>query len=257
MKPHRIVLIGAGNVATHLADTLFKKGFSIVQIYSRTEQSAKALSEQYAAPFITDIQQIERNADIYVYALKDDAIAVIAKQNPAKKGLHLHTAGSVPMTVFAGLCENYGVIYPLQSFSKNRPVNFEEIPVFIEANTSDNLDMLWTFAKQISKNVQETDSEKRKLLHLSAVFACNFVNHLCVIAEKISNDAQISFENLLPLIQETVAKLHALPPLNAQTGPAVRRDKLTMAKHIDLLKQMPQEQKIYKLISENIMRGGL
>ena len=254
MDLQRIVFIGAGNVATHLAEAFFKKGFPVVQICSRSEASAKELAERCNASFTTDIRQITPNADVYIYALKDDVIRSIAEQNPIKTGLHLHTAGSVPMSVFADLFEHYGVLYPLQTFSKQHFVDFSKIPLFIEANITDVNNKIVLFASKISDNVQYADSEKRSLLHLSAVFACNFVNHLCAIAEKITDEMGISFKILLPLIQETVAKLETLRPTEAQTGPAVRNDTSTMEKHLDLLKSMPMEQEIYKLICENIMK---
>ena len=249
-----IVFIGAGKLATQLAKALYKKDFPILQVYSRTTASAKTLAQKLHTPFTNTLEEINLNADIYIYAVKDDALATIINENPAKKGLHIHTAGSLPMSIFNDKVENFGVVYPLQTFSKERDVVFEKIPIFIEGNTHENTIILQELFSKISSKTQLANSEQRKRLHLSAVFVCNFVNHLYTIAEKLLSEAGLPFENLLPLIEETASKLNELTPYEAQTGPAVRFDKNIIENHIDTLKTMPNEQTIYKLLSESIFR---
>lgn len=249
-----VVIIGAGKLATQLGKTLYQKGFPIMQVYSHTIVSAKLLGEKINASYTNELSQIISEAEVYIYAIKESAIESCIDKIPKNKGLHIHTAGSVSMSVFAEKTENYGVLYPLQTFSKERDVNFEKIPVFIEANSKQNELFLNDFAHSISNQVQYADSEQRKSLHLAAVFACNFVNHLYAIAEKLLADKGISFDNLLPLINETAAKIQDISPKDAQTGPAVRFDKNSIQKHLDTLNNMPYEQAIYKLLSENIFR---
>jgi predicted short-subunit dehydrogenase-like oxidoreductase (DUF2520 family) len=249
-----VVIIGAGKLATQLGKILHKKGFPILQVYSHTIVSAKLLGEKINVPYTNELSQIISEAEVYIYAVKDSAIEICIEKTPKNKGLHIHTAGSVPMSVFAKKKENYGVLYPLQTFSKERNIDFKKIPIFIEANSKQNELFLNDFAHFISNQVKYADSEQRKNLHLAAVFACNFVNHLYAIAEKLLAEKGIPFDNLLPLINETATKIQDISPKDAQTGPAVRFDKNSIQKHLDALNNMPNEQTIYKLLSENIFR---
>ena len=226
LRSMKIVFVGAGNLATNLAKALFHRGFPILQIYSRTEASAKVLALAVEADYTTELSDIVSDADLYVVALKDDALlsllpAIVAgKQN----ALFVHTAGSIAMDVWKGHAERYGVFYPMQTFSKQREVNFDSLPIFIEADSADDLSRVKELAATLSDNVTELSSERRRFLHLSAVFACNFANHCYAQAAEILKEHGIPFEALLPLIDETAAKVHELAPRDAQTGPALRYD---------------------------------
>jgi predicted short-subunit dehydrogenase-like oxidoreductase (DUF2520 family) len=246
-----IVIIGAGNVATHLSKALVKAGNNIKQIYSRTEVSAKTLAKELNIDYTTNIESIDNEADLYIFSVSDNAIPELALKLDIKDKNVVHTAGSVPLSVLKG-AKNYGVFYPLQTFSKSREVNFKEIPLCIEANNNEFNQTLTELAGQISKSVWQIDSVQRKRLHLSAVFACNFVNHMYALAKDLLSHEEIDFEILYPLIKETAIKATTMGPKLAQTGPALRNDTESLEKHIELLSSYPEIQKIYRTISESI-----
>jgi predicted short-subunit dehydrogenase-like oxidoreductase (DUF2520 family) len=246
-----IIFIGAGNVATHLAKALHAKKQHIVQVVSRTTLSAQKLAESVGASWTTTPEEIEK-ADVYIYAVSDSALQEVIRRNPQKKGLHIHTAGSLPLSVFEGEMERGGVFYPLQTFSKQKPVDFAKIPLFIEANSATDRELLQNLADSLSKKVYAADSQQRQQLHLAAVFACNFTNHLFAVAEQLLNEAKLPFDVLRPLIEETVQKTTTMSPLDAQTGPAIRHDLNVMDKHIAALTAHLLWQDIYRLISESI-----
>jgi NADP oxidoreductase coenzyme F420-dependent./Domain of unknown function (DUF2520). len=250
--PNKIVLIGAGNVATHLGVALKEKGYPILQVYSHTLASTEALGKQLNVPYTNDLASIVPDADVYIFSIKDSALPDVLKAFPVKQGLFVHTAGSLPMSVFEGYADRYGVLYPLQTFSKDRPVNFKEIPLFIEANSAADLHLLNEIASSLSSKVYPLSSEKRKSLHLAAVFACNFVNYLYTIAFNIVEEEGMLGDVLLPLIRETVNKIEAMTPRDAQTGPAIRADENVMNMHRAMLKGKPGLLELYNLISKEI-----
>ncbi len=246
-----IVFLGAGNLAFHLAQALHKSGNRVVQIYSRTLKSAKYLANLLSCDATNDIQQVTQNADLYIIAVVDDAISYIAdKINIENKNI-VHTAGSISIDVLQG-AKNYGVFYPLQTFSKNSHLNFSEIPICVEADNDNFRDILLKLANQISNSIWQITSYERQHLHLAAVFVCNFVNHIYSITENMMNEKNLDFKILKPLIQETVNKALTISPKLAQTGPAVRNDKKTMKNHSNLLISQPDLQKIYDMISQSI-----
>ena len=247
-----IVILGAGNVATHLSLALKNAGFKIKCIYSKTIQSAKELALKVDAHYTNDIDRIPVEADLYIIAVKDDVISAIVENLNMEYGVVVHTAGSVSINVFEGRFKNFGVFYPLQTFSKKRHVDFSTIPVCIEASNKDLEKILISLAKQLTKTVELIDSEQRKVLHLAAVFACNFSNHMYAAASDILNSSGISFDLLKPLISETVQKAIDNDPLKAQTGPAVRNDQKVLTKHLEMLKDKPELQKIYRFVSQSI-----
>jgi predicted short-subunit dehydrogenase-like oxidoreductase (DUF2520 family) len=247
----KIVFIGAGNLATNLARELYSKGHQILQVYSRTEESAKALAKSVGSMAITNIAQTETGADLYVFSVKDSVLEQLLAQMPTTSGLWVHTAGSMPLSVFGKYHDDHGVIYPFQTFSKERKVDFSEIPVFIEANSDKNLELLENWVKTFSRKAIPLSSEKRKHIHLCGVFACNFVNHLYAVAEDILASQDIQFDVLLPLIDETARKVHELSPKDAQTGPAIRYDENVINKHLSLLANGNQKL-LYELLSKNI-----
>jgi len=250
----RIVIIGAGNVATHLGLRLKQTGAEISQVYSRTEKSAKKLAEILDVPYCTELSLINKDAELYLYAVSDIALQDIINQINTPEATHIHTAGSVSMNIFEKYAANYGVLYPLQTFSKDKEVDFKKIPLFLEGNNESTVQVLTNLATAISDIHFFADSEKRRLIHLSAVFACNFTNYMYLLAGEIASKAEIPYELLLPLIEETADKVNYLSPKEAQTGPAVRNDDITIQNHITLLEYDHDAQEIYRLISTQIKR---
>ena len=249
-----IVFIGAGNLAVNLAKALYKKGFRIAQVYSRTEESAKSLAETVEAGWTNDLSHVVTDADLYIVALKDSALLELLPQITLYRehALFVHTAGSLPMNIWEGNAQRFGVFYPLQTFSKEREVSFDEIPFFIEAAASQDAELLKAIAKTLSRKVYEATSGQRKSLHLAAVYACNFTNHLYALAADILEKNNLPFDTLLPLIDETARKVHELSPAEAQTGPAVRYDGNIINAHLEMLAGEPRMQEIYRLLSDSI-----
>lgn len=253
----KIVLIGAGNLATHLGKALHAAGHDMVQVFSRTMQSAETLASLLDAEPLTDMAQVRDDADVYIFSVKDSALEqLISQLCGGEKKVFLHTAGSMPMSVFRGKALHYGVLYPMQTFSKQREVDFSIIPCFVEANDEFALKQIEGLAGQISHRVFQLSSEDRKYLHLSAVFACNFANHCYAASQKLLQQHGIPFDVMLPLIDETAAKVHGMTPKEAQTGPAVRYDENVIGKQIQLLENQPYFQKIYDCMSKSIHELG-
>jgi len=248
------VIVGAGNVAWHLGKALKAKNISILQIVGRTGNQTMKLAKSLKAEYTPDVTKINVDADLYIIAVSDDAIADIAQKLCLESQLVVHTAGSIPMSVFHGQFKNYGVFYPLQTFTRSREIHFHEVPLCIEANNPDNLDKLFRLAELISYKVLSLNSEKRATLHLAAVFACNFTNHMYSVAEQILKKNDMDFSMLHPLIIETAMKAASMRPLDAQTGPAVRNNRSLMDKHLIMLGKDPALREIYLHLSENILK---
>ncbi len=249
----KVIFIGAGRLATHLAIELSKHSIDILQVYSRTDNSAIELAQKVNAKATSNIKEVRTDADIYIFSVKDSALPQLVKEIPSNKGLWIHTAGSIPLDIFKENNNRYGVLYPFQTFSKDRYLDFSIIPIFLEANNQSDLKVLFDIAQQISHKVYSLSSEKRQYIHLTGIFACNFVNHMYSISNDILEKEGIPFEAVLPLIDETAAKVHNLSPRIAQTGPAIRYDENIINKHIELIKDNNLKQ-IYTLISEDIYK---
>jgi predicted short-subunit dehydrogenase-like oxidoreductase (DUF2520 family) len=250
-----VVLIGSGNLATQLALALHENGIQVNQVFSLKLESAKVLAEKVNAGFTNDLSLLHPDADLYIIAIKDTAIQeVLENMILAENSLIVHTAGSIPMTILEGFTSNYGVFYPLQTFSKSRKVDFSDIPICIEANHPSNLIKLEELGKRLSKSVSQINSDERKSLHLAAVFTNNFVNHFYAIGAEILHDKKLDFELLKPLIRETAAKIEILNPAEAQTGPAKRDDKNIIDAQLKMLHDRPEFQKIYSFVSESIFQ---
>jgi predicted short-subunit dehydrogenase-like oxidoreductase (DUF2520 family) len=252
----KIVFIGAGNLATCVSLEMQRTGMTIAQIYSRSRDNAESLAKKLNCQWTIHINEVIPDADLYIFSLKDTALPEVIAQMKPNNGMWVHTAGSVPMQVFEGYAKRYGVFYPLQTFSKKKRVKLDQAPIFLEANNPDDMKMLKKIAIALSGNAQELDSEKRKYLHLAAVFACNFTNHMYLLASKILEEQGVSYDLLLPLITETAQKLSEISPEEAQTGPAVRFDKDIMDKQMAMLSDLGV-QTIYRLISQNIYKEKL
>ncbi|MDR1667609.1 MAG: DUF2520 domain-containing protein [Bacteroidales bacterium] len=247
------VMIGAGNVAVHLSKALQEKGNPVVQVYSRSAPSAAALAGMLDTDYTTSVRELRRDAELYVMAVSDDAVPEVLSTLPLTEQLIVHTAGSVPIGVFDKKMHNYGVLYPLQSFSKQHAVDLSGVPVFLEANTPSNLKILWDVAEKIFSEVYEATSEKRLLLHVAAVFASNFTNSLYGVAAQLLQTSGFAFDVLCPLVMETARKAAASGnPVHVQTGPARRNDQNVLCKHIELLAAYPQWQQLYLQLSETI-----
>ncbi|MBQ7824045.1 MAG: DUF2520 domain-containing protein [Bacteroidaceae bacterium] len=248
----KIIFIGAGNLATCLSLAWQKKGISIYQVFSRTEKSARELATKLNCSWTTNILEIKDDADLYVFSVKDSVLKDLLETMPPNNGIWVHTAGSMSISVFPDSHSSCGVFYPLQTFSKDRPVDFTDIPIFLEARNADVYALLEDIAKQLSNNVIRASSLQRQYLHIAAVFACNFTNHMYAIAENILSAHKLDFKSLIPLIQETAQKTISLHPIDAQTGPAVRYDENVINKHLDFLSDTPTLQTLYKELSNSI-----
>ena len=253
----RIVLIGAGNVATHLGLGLQAAGYEVKQVYSRTEASASELANRLRVDYVTSLAEICTDADVYIVAVKD---AVLAELIPAvvkgrEDALFVHTAGSMPMEIWKGHAVRHGVLYPMQTFSKARTVDFASVSFFVEANGAAELTVLKEMAEALSPKVYEASSEQRMYLHMAAVFACNFTNHMYALSAHLLEKNGLPFDAMLPLIDETARKVHGLAPREAQTGPAVRRDENVMGKHAAMLADEPRLQELYRMISQSIQES--
>lgn len=251
----KIVIIGSGNLATQLSLALKEAGKDIIQVYSRTEEHARALAERIGCGFTTSVDDVNRKADLYIVSIKDDAIRAMAAKL-AGVATVIHTAGSIPMNVFHGHADHYGVLYPMQTFSKNRKVDFREIPCFIEASDAETLAVIRQLAERISDHVVDCDSERRKKMHLAAVLACNLTNHCYRLAERVVEAEQIDFHLFQPLIMETARKVAEMSPRDAQTGPMVRNDKSVMEMQLQMLPDR-RTRDLYRLMAESIYEDAL
>jgi predicted short-subunit dehydrogenase-like oxidoreductase (DUF2520 family) len=251
------VILGAGNVAWHFGHQLIRTGIRILQVVNRTAESGQSLASSLDAAFTGSTIGIIPDADLYLIAVTDDAIGKIAETGCFRqnKGLIVHTAGSVNIDIFSGKAINYGVLYPLQTFTRKRPVSFAEIPLLIEANNRENFALIQELANELSDNIIHADSGQRMYTHLAAVMASNFTNHLFALSAKLLNDHHLPFDLLIPLMKETIDKAISMSPEDAQTGPAIRGNRAIIEKHMALLELYPEIKKIYSILSESIMSG--
>ncbi|XID75619.1 Rossmann-like and DUF2520 domain-containing protein [Alkanindiges sp. WGS2144] len=251
----KVSFIGSGNVATHLAYAFHGLNYSIAQVYSPKLQNAQLLAQEVQAQAITDIAELDV-ADIYFIAVKDSAIATVAAQlaDLNIQGIVVHTSGSTDINALATASPYYGVFYPLQTFSKNQPLDFKNIPLLLEANDQSTLQQLDQLARGLSQQVYHYSSAQRRSLHLAAVLACNFSNYLYSLADQYLNEQGVDFNLLKPLILETAHKSQNNAPVHVQTGPAVRHDQTILDMHMQMLNDQPQLQQIYQLLSSGIMQ---
>jgi predicted short-subunit dehydrogenase-like oxidoreductase (DUF2520 family) len=249
----KIVCIGSGNVATHMAKAFTENEADIIQVWSKDPANAATLAFETGAQAISDLKEINLNADLYLIAVKDDAITKITRFLKGVNGLVVHTSGATEMEVLSGI-KNHGVFYPLQTFSKAEPIDFIHVPLCLEANTEENMSLLQLAAMKLSPLIYEVNSEKRKILHLAGVFACNFVNHMYRLSQQIVEKQGLDFEILRPLIMETALKAQNALPADVQTGPAARNDRQTILKHEELLQKTPHLQEIYRILSDSIKK---
>lgn len=248
----KITLIGSGNVAQHLIKAFDKsETIEIAQVFSRKKETLASLVD--FDKIVDDFQDL-KEADLYIIAVTDNAIAEVSARLPFINQLVVHTSGTASIETLDDK-NRKGVFYPLQTFSKNKDVDFSIIPICLEAENTFDFRVLDTIAKSISKAVFPINSEQRKALHVAAVFVNNFTNHLYQIGQEICEENQVPFEILKPLIQETADKINTLNPTEAQTGPAKRNDSTTIDAHLEYLTNENQKN-IYKILTQSIQNNG-
>jgi len=252
-----IVIIGSGNLATNLANVFNNNGFVIKQVLSKHKKNAKLLAEKFNALYSNNPKEIIPDADIYIIAVSDNAITSVIDTINYKNIFVVHTSGSIEMDVLKKF-KRYGVLYPLQTFSKNKISDFKSIPFLIESNSEKSTNNLKKLLKKTGvQNILNINSEKRQQIHLAAVFACNFTNYMYIIAQKILEKNDLPFTILQPLIKETADKIIKTLPLHVQTGPAIRNDFTVIKKHINMLDQFPVYKEIYNMITDSIINEDL
>lgn len=251
MRP-RIVVIGSGNVASHLAPALDRHVGDVVQVMSRDLSHARALAGTLRGATAVDRpEDVVADADLYVVSVSDDSIIPLLDRLDCRQGLWMHTSGSVPMTVFQGRALRYGVLYPLQTFSRDVAVDMRRVPFFVEGSDDVEALAIHDIAARISSSVHYADSLVRRQLHVAAVFACNFTCQMWAEADEILQRAELPFSTLLPLIEATFDKVRRVRPADALTGPARRGDRNVIAAHMEML-PLPQRE-IYRCISGRII----
>lgn len=248
-------MLGAGNVATHISRHLNSAGHTISSVYSKTGESAMKLAEELRCPWTSNPEEVPRSADFFILCVPDQVIPAIVRKFQDRKGIWLHTAGALSMNVFEGFQSRYGVLYPLQSLNKKRPVSWEETPFLVEGSSTEISEVISVLASSFTRHVHELNSSSRQVIHLAAVFANNFTNHMVHIAQQILSEQDIDLKLMNPILKETFSKITELGAAGAQTGPALRGDEETMQKHMELLKKNPEWEKLYTFISRDIGRS--
>lgn len=248
-----IVILGSGNVATHLGRAFKMAGQTIVQVWSRNIDHAKELADTIGSEAISDIDDLNTSADLYIISVSDDAIRSVASQLKIGDKLIVHTSGSTPLDVLEGVSGRTGVLYPLQTFSKNKAVDFRQVPIAIEANNAEDIAAIRSIADRLSERVLELNSSQRRALHVAAVFACNFTNHLYALSQELLEANKLDFDFIRPLIAETAAKINLNDPKSVQTGPAVRNDLAIIHSHLEMLKDQPEMYELYDKLSQSIV----
>lgn len=254
--PILVSFIGSGNLAWHLAPALDNMGYVVREVYSQNPNHAEALTERlYQAEVKATLDFSTSDSKVFFIAVSDDAISDIAREIILPEdAILVHTSGSQPITeIQFAATQNLGVFYPLQTFSKSKKVDFKEVPIFIESQTEEAEKILTQLANSISKEVRKIGSEERKALHVAAVFASNFSNHMLTIAKELMQQNNLDYEWLKPLITETINKSMYLGPDQAQTGPAKRADLEILDSHLEFLKEQQPIAEIYKVISQHII----
>jgi predicted short-subunit dehydrogenase-like oxidoreductase (DUF2520 family) len=251
----KVLIIGAGNVATVLARLSQKAGHQIIQVVSRSISSAKVLADELKCPYTNDFNHLDSSADFYLVAMSDAALNGLQENIRLKNQLIVHTAGAISKDVLQLVSTNFGVLYPLQSLRKEEKNDALQIPLLVDGNNETSSKMIAAFANSISRQVQIVSEEDRKKLHVAAVVVNNFTNYLFTLASDYCKAEHVSFDLLYPLIDALVSRLHHHNPAEMQTGPALRKDTVTLEKHLRLLQSHPKLKSIYLKMSDSIMNG--
>jgi predicted short-subunit dehydrogenase-like oxidoreductase (DUF2520 family) len=253
----KLALIGSGQVATHLGKALETAGHQITEVFSRSLNHADLLARQlYQASPTTHPDFSHSQAQVFLLCVADDAYAELLPRLVFPKGaIVAHTSGSLPMLLLAPYALKFGVLYPLQTFSRHQALDLAQVPFCIEASDEQVRASLRGLAGDLSRSVYDVSTAERQSLHLAAVFACNFANHLLTIAQQLLAEQELDFALLHPLVRETLAKALRAGPNQSQTGPAVRGDQRLMAQHLArLAPEHPAWAAIYQAISQDIGR---
>lgn len=253
---YKISILGAGNVAWHLAPALEDAGHTIMEVYSRSIRAAQKLTDRlYTAEAVDDMDFSTSQANVFILAVKDTAIpTVVDEVILPENSILLHTSGTVSLDILNHSSASHtGILYPLQSFSKGRKLDFNDVPFLIESEEEETLEVIRAIAKSLSPQVYHVNSKDRKVLHVAGVFASNFSNHMIRISEDIMRRQGLDFEMMKPLIIETIAKSLEIGAQAAQTGPAKREDYSTLEDHHNFLSYDEDIAEIYRLISQHII----
>ncbi len=248
----KIVIIGAGNIAHFFAKRLILSHHQIVQIYSRTRVHGEELAAHTGAQLIDNLSELTLDADVYILAIKDDAVQEIGAQIKLEDKIVIHCAGAVPLSAIQNTSKHTAVIWSLYSIRKDDLPQTAEVPLVVESSNDATLQIVLSLAKDISPLVLQTNFNQRQLLHLNAVLVNNFTNHLFSVAENICKNNQLPFDFLHPIIFQTVEQIKNSSPSKSQTGPAIRHDVATIKKHLSLLADQPLKQKMYQAITASI-----
>ena len=257
---HTFAIMGSGNVASHLAPSLARAGWRCRAVWSRSPEHAAELASQVGAKSTSDrtlfahLLQGDPSVELLLLCVSDDGLAEVTESLPPDlTATVVHTSGSTPISVLSGL-PSYGVLYPLQTFSRSRALDMARVPLLLEWSDAEAEDRLRALAGALgSEDVRHVTSEERGRLHLAACFGCNFVNHLLVVAQNLLRGTPLSLSDMRPLIEETISKaLTADDPAALQTGPAVRHDMSTLQRHEALLRDDPHLTTIYQLMTQSI-----
>ena len=253
MYQNNISFAGAGRVASALCKELFSVGFNIEIVASESEERGKPVAESCNAIWSSDLEYPE-STEIIIVSVPDNKLGTVLNAVRCSPGtIVVHTAGSFGLDIFPEHIKRKGIFYPLQTFSKNRKINFNDLPVLLESSDDQTSAVLVKMAQSLSAKVHFVDTEHRRMLHVAAVFVSNFTNHMLTEGKVITSKAGFSFEILEPLIRETVLKALESGPENSQTGPAIRNDTNTIDKHLELLSFSPDLQKIYNELTHSII----
>ncbi len=251
----KIVCLGAGRLAHHLMPALQHAGCNIIQVYNRAHWPAVLLAQKlHAASHVTSLEELDKTADVYFLTVSDDAVLEVASQLESMHeldGLIVHCSGVLGLNVLPH--ERKGIFYPLQTFSEHHETEWHHTPIIISANRQADMEVLATLAGKISAATYQMSDEQKSVIHLAAVFANNFTNHMMTLAESICAQHHVSFDILKPLIRTTFQKALLLGPSNSQTGPAIRGDEITIEKHLKLLEDHPDLAEVYRIVTKSIV----
>jgi predicted short-subunit dehydrogenase-like oxidoreductase (DUF2520 family) len=250
----KVAIVGTGNVAWHLARAMHRAGVEITGVISRSKERAGNLASDVSALPIEDPSGLKELPDLFLLCVPDDALPGVQETYAGRGPLVAHTSGSTGMEVLSSAANETGVLYPLQTFTRGVQMTYQDIPFLVEGSDEKAASRLEQLAGRISGEVHLVSSVQRRQIHVAAVFACNFSNHMVAIADRLMRESGLAFDLLLPLVEETTRKLRNKTPLEAQTGPAARNDRSTMMHHLEALDHLPEEQEIYRMLSGNIMR---
>ncbi len=250
-----VSIIGTGNVGWHMAKAMHQHGIAVINVVSRTQKNAEALASLVGAEAASGPEALYREPDLCMFCVSDDALEDVVKTCYMDTGTILvHTSGSTGMEVFKKESNNTGVFYPLQTFTRGREMTYDHVPFLVEGATPLVAESLLQLARKISGTAFEANADLRRKVHIAAVFACNFSNHLAAVASDLLKESGLDFKLLRPLLEETAGKLQSMDPFHAQTGPAVRKDMKIVQSHITALEDRPEEAAIYTLLTNNIIR---